>query len=72
MCLLVVGTYRGVTVGPFVEACISLIVHATRLGMDPDKGLPSYNCNVTFIPSASHENHNKICRMILKNSKVTK
>lgn len=53
--MLAVGPYRGVTVGPFVEACISLIVHATRLGMDPDKALPSYNCNQTFIPSAQQK-----------------
>lgn len=48
-------TYLGVAETPFIGVCVSLIVHVTRFGTDAVKGLPSYNCSVTFISSVMNE-----------------
>lgn len=55
--------YRGVAESPFTCGWVSFMAQVTCFGIDPDKGLSSYNCNETFISSVGHEIYTLVFRI---------
>lgn len=58
--MIKVSTYAGAAAAapPFRGAAVSVTVHATRFGTDPDRGLSLKSRKKTFIPSVqSYKKH---------------